>query len=70
MQAYISKETDDILSLGIVKTVDLMEFVESGKAKTRRTGKDKIGQAEFYVAEWEDIKNAGYEVLVYTKKGA
>ena len=63
MQAYIVDE--NVSGLAIVKTIDLMNFIEKGFAETRRTNMDKIGQAEFYTCEWDKIKVCGYRVLEY-----
>ena len=63
MQAYIVGK--NVLGLAIVKTSDLMEFIKNGYAETRHTNMDKIGQAEFYICEWDRIKSCGYKVLEY-----
>lgn len=67
MQGYVDKQTKGLMSLGIAKTTDLMEFVERGYASERHTGRDQIGQATFYVAAWDKMRQTGYKVLVFDK---
>lgn len=65
MQAYVNEDTGEIDSLAIARTVDIMDFVDSGKASERHTKADKIGQAAFFVAYWDDLEKSGYKVLRY-----
>ena len=67
MQGYVDKQTGGLMSLAITKTTDLMEFVESGYATERHTGREQIGQAAFYVAAWDKMQQTGYKVLVFNK---
>lgn len=64
MQMYVS-EDERVLSLGIAKTTDIMEFVEKGYADENHTGKEQIGQSAFYVVRWDEMINKGYKVLVW-----
>lgn len=61
MQMYTDGQK--IHGLAIVKTVDLIAFVDRGCAVERKTGTDKVGQASFYVCYWDDMRKAGYNVL-------
>ena len=70
MQAYIDEKTGCVNALGIAKTTDLMEFVDFGLAQEQHTRHDKIGQAAFYVAYWDKMKQAGYNVMVYDTETA
>lgn len=63
IQAYITNER--VTGLAIVKTVDLIHFIDCNLAEVKRTNADKIGQAEFYVCQWDKIKSCGYKVLEY-----
>lgn len=63
MQGYVDKQTENLLSLAIAKTTDIMEFVENGWAITRHTGAEQKGQAFFYVVSWDDMEKHGYKVL-------
>ena len=66
MQAYINSKTQEVETLAIVRTQDLMEFVESGWAKERHTGAAQLGQAAFFVAYWDTMERVGYEVWKYS----
>lgn len=65
MQGYVNKQTGEIMSLAIAKTTDIMQFVESGRAETKHTGANQIGQAEFYVVHWSNFEKAGYRLRLY-----
>ena len=65
MQGYFDKQDGHLMSLGIARTVDIMEFIDSGHAETRRTGWEQSGQAEFYVVRWEDFKQK-YKLCEYS----
>lgn len=64
MQMYVG-EDESVLSVGIAKTTDIMDFVEKGYAKENHTGREQIGQAVFFVCKWSDMKDRGYKVLVW-----
>lgn len=64
MQAFVDKD-DNFLSVGIARTTDIMEFVEKGLAYKKNTGKEQIGQAEFYVCKWQQMQNSGYKILTW-----
>ena len=63
MQAYILDE--NVAGLAITKTADLIKFIDKGFAEIMKTNADKIGQAEFYVCNWDKMKYCGYKVLEY-----
>ena len=50
----------------MVKTADLVDFIAKGFAEERQTLSDKIGQAAFYVCEWDKMKACGYTVQEYS----
>ena len=64
VQSYIGDD-GELAGLGIVKTADLSEYILRGLAVEKKTGTDKIVQAEFYVCHWDKLKYAGYNVLEY-----
>lgn len=63
MQAYV--KDGQIIGLAIVKTNDLMEYIERGFADEAKTREDKTGQAKFFVCGWDDMRKAGYSVKEY-----
>ena len=65
MQAYINIKTGKIESLAVVKTTDLMEYIDKGSAEERHTGKDQHGQAAFLFVPWDALIKDGYNVLKY-----
>lgn len=65
MQAYINVKTNQIETLAVVKTEDLMDFVDKGLADEKHTGAEQYGQAAFFVAYWDNLEKAGYKVLRY-----
>ena len=74
IQAYVS---DDAATVAIIETKNLLKFIDEGKARTRHTHGERHGQAEFFVAEWDDLKQAEIPVEIFivtydgeTKKAA
>ena len=65
MQAYV--KDNEIDGLAIVKTNDLIEFINRGYAEEKSTRIDKIGQATFYVCKWDNVKFAGYDIKEFQK---
>ena len=63
MQGYVVG--GQISGLAIVKTVDLMLYVDEGHAITRHTGADQNGQASFFVCPWDDMRGHGIKVLEF-----
>ena len=59
MQVYV--EDGKIIGLGLVKTEDLTDFIDSGFALEHQEG-----QVKFYVCHWDDLRLAGYEVKEYS----
>lgn len=68
LQAYVDRGT--LEGVGVVRTKDLFEYIDSKSDGMRVTGtrKDtKGGQAVFLVCPWQDIANHGYRVWAYCK---
>lgn len=65
LQAYVNDKTGALMSLAVVRTEDLMKYVESGKAKEKHTGEKQIGQAAFFTVDWQGFHDAGYRILAY-----
>ena len=64
-QAYISNET--LLGLAVAKTDDLLNFISTKKAKIKHTKPDQIGQASFYVIDWDSFSKY-YEIIEFDQK--
>lgn len=67
MQAYIEERTNNVV-IGLVRTEDLIDFIEKYNPKTKKTGADKIGQASFYTCYWDALIEHGYKVVVLEGK--
>jgi hypothetical protein len=67
MQGYYSDKTGEILSLAIAKTKDIMQYILDNKQniKVQYTHEDKIGQASFFIVNWQDFMKQGYKCLVW-----
>ena len=61
MQGYV--QHGQIVGLGITNTRSLIWFVNKGYAKPQRTGADQMGQASFFVCEWDEMKRKGIRVI-------
>lgn len=54
MQVYV--DDNRIIGLGLIKTVDLMQFIVNGHAEEK---------GSFYVCSWDDLREAGLDVMEY-----
>ena len=61
LQAYIDGEK---VIIGMVRTRDLIDYIDKYNPQVKRTGQGQWGQAEFYICPWDDIKARGYKVVV------
>lgn len=67
MQGYVDKQTGELMSLGIARTTDIMDYVERGYANNdiKHTGSNQRGQAEFYTVYWSKYIAAGYDAKIW-----
>lgn len=65
MQAYTDPESGKIVRLALTTTESLIRFIENEDPAVRHTHSDKIGQAEFYIVSWLDMKKKGYYIAIY-----
>lgn len=63
-QAYISVDGEKFLGLAIARTADIFSFIEKEKPALKKTGKNQIGQASFFVVKWQTMKDKGYDIVV------
>lgn len=63
-QAYVSQDMK-LLSMAIMRTVDLYKFVENTRQNVKHTGESQIGQASFIACNWLDIREAGFVIGVF-----
>lgn len=62
LQAYV--DNGKLLSYALAKTTDIMKMIDTGKAQIKHTGPAQYGQASFFVVKWDDMKKAGYDILI------
>lgn len=67
LQAYV--ENDILKSLGLARTVDIIEFIDTHDCPERRSFDGK-GWAQFKVIHWDKMKAAGYSVKVLDYRNA
>lgn len=65
LQAYINKDTGELIRGAIVKTVDLFELIDNGYYSTNDTGAGQIGQAKFYVVKWQTFKDHNKQIAIF-----
>jgi len=63
-QAYV--DNGELQSLAICHTKDLFQKILDGHKSQRSTGNDQIGQASFYVVDWDCF--APDEIKIFIKK--
>lgn len=67
-QAYISAGGERFSALAVAKTVDIFRFIEKESVAVKKTGNDQIGQANFFVINWDDMKTKGYEIVIVKRR--
>lgn len=65
IQGYFNEQTNKILGFAIAKTKDVLWMIDNGHCTTRKTGKSQIGQAEFYVVKWEEMRCRNLDIYVW-----
>lgn len=63
VQAYITKD-NKLVSFAVAKTKDIIEMIDNGCANIQHTGRNQIGQAQFYVIDWYEMKKQGYKMEI------
>jgi hypothetical protein len=63
VQAYTTKLGDKLIAYAIARTKDIIEMIDNGWCKKNKTGKNQIGQASFFVINWDDMKDKGYKII-------
>lgn len=68
-QAFVNKYTNEIISLAVTTTKDELDYLDNPNTfhDVRHTGADQVGQAEFYVLYWVDMRLFGYPIRIYKK---
>lgn len=56
-QAYIDPNARQLLGGAVMHTCNLLDLIQSNRCKTKHTHNDQIGQAEFFVVDWDTVKN-------------
>ena len=65
LHIYAYKDTNEIESFAITKTDNVIKFIQDEFAGTNETGKDKIGQSEFWIIYWSDFKKLYKDKKIY-----
>jgi hypothetical protein len=68
IQAYINKNDNSLLSLAIAKTKDIIDYIIKNNPKTKNTGYEQVGQANFFIIKWTEFKNKNYRIYIYEKE--
>lgn len=61
LQAYI---VGDDLTIGMARTVDVVDYITKYKPRPIHTGKAEVGQATFYPVSWQDFQSKGYRLKI------
>lgn len=65
LQGYFDTANEKILSYAITYTKDILDMINLDLYSIRKTGFKQIGQAEFYVVSWRDMKALDKKIYVY-----
>ena len=66
IQTYIKDSSSSITV--VVETKKLIDFIQKTNPPVRHTRSEHIGQADFYVCNWQALKNFGADVLIFENK--
>ena len=64
LQGYINKQ-NKVLGFAIAKTKDIIWMIDNNFCYEQKTGEDQIGQAVFYVIEWDEMKNHSLSIKIF-----
>lgn len=64
LQGYIDTENDRIDRLAVVRTEELIDYCENDRPDIRHTGRGNVGQASFYVVDWDRYRASGRWILI------
>ncbi|MCK4328756.1 hypothetical protein KAX02_02830 [candidate division WOR-3 bacterium] len=56
------------LCFAIAKTEDIIWMIDNNYCKIQKTGKEQIGQAEFYVVKWDKMKELKKNIYINKNK--
>ena len=66
---FHDEDTNEILSMAVTTTKDLIDYIDTYKPELRHTGADQTGQASFYPVFWSDMMaKKKYNIITYTKE--
>lgn len=66
IQTYITDSSSSITA--VVETKKLVDFIKSVNPPVRHTRSEQIGQADFYVCDWQALKNFDADVQIFENK--
>lgn len=67
MHTYVESGTGLLLSLGIARTIDVIDYILTYNPKTRES-EDEHGRAWFYYCPWDDMTDKNYHVLTCNRQ--
>ncbi len=65
IQGYFNEQNNTVLGFAIAKTTDILWMIDNGYYYLRKTGIEQIGQAEFYVVKWDEMKGKNLNITIY-----
>lgn len=68
VHSYHDKDTNEILSLALSTTEDVIDYVDVYNPPTKWTHDDKDGLAEFYIVPWKEMIAKGKNIIMYRKE--
>jgi len=64
IQGYFNETTKKVLGWAGAKTKDIIWMIDNGHCYEQHTGKDQIGQATFFVVDWDDMKQQNKNIYI------
>jgi hypothetical protein len=64
VQAYVDKN-NRLKAYAIAKTEDIITMIDLGFYKCNKTGKSQIGQSEFFIVDWKDMKEKNFKIYIH-----
>jgi len=64
VQGYYDDKKKKSLGFAVAKTEDILWMIDNDFAYIQKTGRDQIGQAEFYVVKWADMERENMKIYI------
>lgn len=65
---FIQSYINDSVTVAIVETTTLIDFIKKTNPPVRHTRSNQFGQADFYICDWQALKRFGANIQIFENK--